>query len=92
MAMKAFAAEASARLALYRGPLALRLTIDRTGVVASCDVLRDRVIHPDPGETEWQFLLVRLIEQFGVLRFPASEGETVAIQPVVFGGPLVPPT
>jgi Rps23 Pro-64 3,4-dihydroxylase Tpa1-like proline 4-hydroxylase len=87
-ALQAFTAEASARIALYRGPLTLRLTIDRIGSVAKCDVLLDRVVHLDPGHVEWELLRGRLVERLHKLQFPSAEGETVLIQPILFGGVL----
>lgn len=87
-AIRGFSADASARIALYSGPLTLRLSIDRAGRVAKCEVLLDRVIHPDPGHVEWEPLMTELVGRLRRLRFPAAEGETVLIQPILFGGVL----
>jgi hypothetical protein len=78
----------SAEAALYNGPLILRLTIAASGHVAACSVMVDRVIHPDPGHVEWEPLRAKLVERFRGLRFPPAGGETVLIQPLLFGGPL----
>jgi hypothetical protein len=83
--------ESSAEAALYNGPLMLRLTIAAGGAVAACAVMVDRVIHPDPGHVEWEPLRAKLVERFRGLRFPPAGGETVLIQPLLFGGPLAEP-
>lgn len=80
--------EFSAEGALYNGPLILRVTIAAGGAVAACEVMVDRVIHPDPGHVEWEPLRAMLVERFMGLRFPATGGETVLIQPLLFGGPV----
>jgi hypothetical protein len=48
----------------------------------------DRVIHPDPGHVEWESLRAKLVARFENLRFPAADGETMLIQPLLFGGPV----
>lgn len=78
----------SAAAALYNGSLILRLTIAAAGSVAACRVLVDRVLHPDPGHVEWEPLRAKLVERFERLRFPPAAGETVLIQPLMFGAPL----
>ncbi len=80
--------EWSAEVALYNGPLILRLTIAATGSIAACEVMVDRVIHPDPGHVEWEPLRAKLVGRFEALRFPPAGGETVLIQPLLFGGPV----
>jgi Rps23 Pro-64 3,4-dihydroxylase Tpa1-like proline 4-hydroxylase len=87
-ALRIFATEAAARVLLYHGPLALRLTINASGSVVNCSVLLDRVIHRDPGDAEWQNLRAQLIARLSEPKFPAALGETVVIQPVLFGPPL----
>jgi hypothetical protein len=84
-ALARFAGEMAASVALYHGPLALRLTIDGSGAVAACDLLLDRVVHPDAGDTEWPALRAALVARLAALKFPASRGRTVLIQPVLFG-------
>jgi hypothetical protein len=83
--------EASAAAALYNGPLIMRLTIAAGGAVTACAVMVDRVIHPDPGHVEWEPLRAKLVARFGGLRFPPAGGETVLIQPLLFGGPVGEP-
>ncbi len=78
--------ELSAEVALYHGPLILRLTIAAGGAVAACEVIVDRVLHPDPGHVEWEPLRAKLVGRFKGLRFPPAGGETVLIQPLLFGG------
>jgi hypothetical protein len=80
--------EWSAEVALYNGPLILRLTIAATGAVAACQVMVDRVLHPDPGHVDWEPLRAKLVGRFAGLRFPPAKGETVLIQPLLFGGPV----
>jgi hypothetical protein len=78
----------AARLRLYHGPMALRLTVGANGSVEDCRVLMDRVIHPDPGDAEWEPWVERLIKRLRMSRFVAAEGPTVIIQPLIFGGAL----
>jgi hypothetical protein len=80
--------ELSAEVALYNGPLILRLTIAAGGAVAACQVMVDRVLHPDPGHVEWDSLRAKLVERFQGLTFPPAGGESVLIQPLLFGGPV----
>ena len=80
--------EWSAEVALYNGPLILRVTIAATGAVAVCQVMVDRVLHPDPGHVEWESLRAKLVARFERLRFPPADGETMLIQPLLFGGPV----
>jgi hypothetical protein len=87
-ALRAFVADAPAQLALYHGPLAVRLTIGPSGAVERCAALLDRVMHPDPGNTEWEPLLARLIDCLGAAQFPPADGQTTIIQPVMFGAPV----
>ena len=86
--LDAFVNDTSAQLALYHGPLALRITISRNGAVANCTVLLDRVIHRDPGHTEWEPLLAAMVDLINRAKFPEAEGETIVIRPIIFGGPL----
>lgn len=87
-ALRAFAGSAPAELALYHGPLALRLSIARSGKVEECAVLLDRVMHRDPGHTGWEPLLAQLLDRLRLVAFPSAEGETTAILPVMLGGAL----
>jgi len=81
----------SAEVALYNGALILRLTIAAGGVVAASQVMVDRVLHPDPGHVEWESLRAKLVARFEGLKFPPAGGETVLIQPLLFGGPVGEP-
>jgi len=83
--------KASAEAALYHGPLVLRLTIAASGAVEAVAVMIDRVIHPDPGHVDWEPLRAKLVERFSHMRFPPASGESVLIQPLLFGGPLGEP-
>ncbi len=81
----------SAEVALYNGALILRLTIAAGGGVAASQVMVDRVLHPDPGHVEWESLRAKLVARFEGLKFPPAGGETVLIQPLLFGGPVGEP-
>jgi hypothetical protein len=87
--LREFGTEAKARAALYHGPVTFRLKIDQSGIVRSCEVLMDRVLHSDHTDVEWDPLRALLMERLRAVRFPSAEGETTVIQPVVFGGPLL---
>jgi Rps23 Pro-64 3,4-dihydroxylase Tpa1-like proline 4-hydroxylase len=80
-----FTAAAGVRLAHYQGPLSLRLTVDAAGLVAECDVMVDRVLHPDPADTAWETLREELCEQLEATRFPPASGASTVILPVMFG-------
>ena len=80
-----FVADAAERLAPYHGPLTLRLTAGASGEVVSCDVLIDRVLHPDVSDTAWESLREQLLERLDALRLPEGSGETVVILPLMFG-------
>jgi len=49
------------------------------------------VLHPDPGHVKWDSLRAKLVERFAGLRFPPAGGESVLIQPLLFGGPVPGP-
>jgi len=85
-ALSQFGSEILAGAPLYHGPLILRLTIDASGALADCEVLVDRVIHPDPGHAGWEAVRFGLLARLKVLKFPPSGGHTILIQPVLFGG------
>ena len=87
-ALRAFVADAPARIALYHGPLAMRLTIGPGGTVEHCAVLLDRVVHRDPGHADWEPLLAQLIDGLKSVAFPPADGETTVIQPIMLGAPL----
>src|SRR5437764_13653363 len=83
--LRGFHDEAAAAVALYHGPLVLRLRIKETGRVADCTVLLDRVMHPDPGHADWERLRARLVDRFQGTTFPPAAGETLLILPISFG-------
>ena len=83
-----FGAELAATIALYAGPLVFRLMINAAGEVEACEVIVDRVIHPDPGHVGWDQVRGDLAGRLKALKFPAAKGRTVLIQPVLFGGGL----
>jgi len=76
--------ELSAEVVLYNGLLSLRLTIAASGAVTACQVMIDRVIHPDPGHVEWEPLRAKLVARFAGLRFPPAGGGAWLIQPLLF--------
>jgi len=90
-ALSQFGSEILAAATLYHGPLILRLTIDASGALAGCEVLVDRVIHPDPGHAGWEAVRFGLLARLKALKFRPSGGHTILIQPVLFGG-NTPPT
>jgi len=75
-------------LALHHGVLVLHLVIGPDGAVAACDVILDRVMHPDAGNADWPRWRQGLIAQLRGLRFAAGDGVTEVIQPLIFGAPL----
>jgi hypothetical protein len=79
-----FAASCTARLALYQGPLVLRFVVSPSGSVQSCEVLVDRVVHPDPGHSEWEPLRAELIKRLMAVKFPIAHGTTTVTQPFAF--------
>lgn len=89
--LSTFAIDATARIGLYRGILGLRLLIAPDGSVSRCAVIVDRVIHPDPGDVEWESLRGDLVERMTALTFPAAPGETILTQTIAFGEPIPPP-
>jgi len=84
-ALGQFSREAEAGLALYHGPLVLRLTIEPSGAVGGCDIMVDRVIHRDPGHADWEAVRAGLVARLRALKFAAAGGRTVLVQPVIFG-------
>jgi Rps23 Pro-64 3,4-dihydroxylase Tpa1-like proline 4-hydroxylase len=87
-AIRSFRDEAATRLSLYHGIVSFSLLIAPSGRVRSCDVLMDRVLHPDSGHVEWEPLRDNLAARLRALRFASAERETRVIQPVVFGREL----
>jgi hypothetical protein len=85
--LRRFREEAAAAVGLYHGPLVLRLRIAQAGSVAGCDVLLDRVLHPDPGHADWDGVRDRLVERFRKTKFPTAGAETMLTQPIAFGSP-----
>ena len=86
--LRQIGADCSAEAALYNGPLILRLTIAASGAVGGCQVMVDRVLHPDPGHVDWLPLRANLVGRFARLQFPHADKETVLIQPLLFGGAI----
>jgi hypothetical protein len=82
--LRDFDARHTARIALYQGPLVLRFVIGPNGSVETCEVLVDRVVHPDPGHMEWEPLRDDLVNRFKKLKFPAETSETTVTQPLAF--------
>jgi 2OG-Fe(II) oxygenase superfamily len=84
-ALQAFTNEASGHLALYQGPLVVRLIVDAAGQTEECELVIDRVLHPARGNEEWEPLREQLCERLDKLRFPAAPGQTKVILPIMFG-------
>ena len=74
----------------YHGPVTIRIEVSAAGE-ASCQVVLDRVTHPDPDDRRWPVLLNDLVAQFGAMRLPPAEGPSRMLIPVTFGLPLPPP-
>jgi hypothetical protein len=89
-ALAGFGGALAATIALYTGPLVFRLTINASGSVEICEVIVDRVVHPDPGHVGWEQVRGNLADRLKALKFPAANGRSILIQPVLFGGGLVP--
>jgi 2-oxoglutarate-Fe(II)-dependent oxygenase superfamily protein len=85
-----FGVEMAASVALYHGPLVFRVTVNAAGAVEACEIIVDRVIHPDPGHVGWESVRANLAGRLKALKFPAAKGRTVLIQPVLFGGRIAP--
>ncbi len=72
----------------YHGLLTLRLDVQPDGAIATCRLLLDRVLHPDPGDRRWTALANDLVARFSALAFPAAAGPSVIIVPLTFGTQL----
>jgi len=80
-----FDARYLAHIALYHGLLVLRFVVSPTGSIATCEILIDRVIHADPGHSEWEALRGQIVTRVKSLKFPSAEGETTVTLPLSFG-------
>ena len=89
-ALESFASADADRLRLYPGPISLRLNIDPNGAVDECEIIIDRVVHPDPNDPHWENLREDLCERLEALRFPAAAGPSKVILPVLLGTPPKP--
>jgi Rps23 Pro-64 3,4-dihydroxylase Tpa1-like proline 4-hydroxylase len=83
--IKDFDARYLAHIGLYHGLLVLRFVISAAGSVEICDIVVDRVMHADPGHTEWEPLRGELMSRVKRLKFPPAEGETTVTLPLSFG-------
>jgi Rps23 Pro-64 3,4-dihydroxylase Tpa1-like proline 4-hydroxylase len=86
--LRDFGARNVAQIALYQGPLVLRFIISPRGSVETCEILVDRVVHADPGHTDWEPLRTDLIKKLMALKFPPADGETTVTQPLAFAAHL----
>jgi Rps23 Pro-64 3,4-dihydroxylase Tpa1-like proline 4-hydroxylase len=75
-------------LAGYHGPLVLRIVINGAGQVQSCDVVTDRVTHPDPRNTAWAPWLAGLISRIRAFHLTPTGDVSEVVQPLMFGKPL----
>jgi Rps23 Pro-64 3,4-dihydroxylase Tpa1-like proline 4-hydroxylase len=85
--LRDFGAQNAAQTAIYQGPLVLRFSISPRGFVETCEIVVDRVVHPDLGHTDWEPLRTNLIEKLTALKFPPAGGRTTVTQPLAFAGP-----
>lgn len=74
----------------YQGPLTARLDISPDGSVAGGQLLLDRVIHPDPHDGRWPALAREVLDRLSAQRFPAAEGASILIVPIIFGAAMGP--
>jgi hypothetical protein len=72
----------------YQGPLTARLDIRPDGTVSDARLMLDRVIHPDGQDPRWPTLAGQLLARLGATRFPAAEGASTLIVPIIFGAPM----
>jgi hypothetical protein len=72
----------------YQGLISVQLDILPDGSVADCRLLLDRVIHADARDTRWPGLARALLAQLAAARFPAADGPTRLMLPIVFGAPV----
>ena len=72
---------AGARLRSHHGPLVLRVIVGETGAVEICEIMLDRVMHPDVGDAEWEPWVESLVKLVKAVKFPPAEGPTEIIQP-----------
>ena len=84
-ALGAFRDEAAATAGLYHGPLVLRFRVAPAGSITDCQVLLDRVMHPDPGHADWERFRDRLIGRLRSAKYPPAAGETTITLPIGFG-------
>ena len=80
-----FDARYLAHIALYHGLVVLRFVVSPTGSIATCEILIDRVLHADPGHSEWEALRGEIVTRVKSLKFPSAEGETTVTLPFSFG-------
>ena len=72
----------------YLGLVSAQLDILADGSVTDCRLLLDRVIHPDARDARWHGLARALVAQLAAARFPAADGPTRLMLPIVFGPPV----
>jgi hypothetical protein len=70
----------------HHGPLTVRLDIAPHGRVAECRLLLHRVARADGGDPGP--LVDLIVDELSIARFPAANAPTVAIVPILVGGPL----
>jgi hypothetical protein len=88
-AVQAFAGELNAaRAGVYHGPLVVRLLIDASGHVHTCDLLLDRVKEINSGNSVPETHIASLMAKLSALAFLPSTGETSMTLPIMFGGDL----
>jgi hypothetical protein len=80
--------EAAATIQLYHGPLVVTFEVMPNGKTADVGVLLDRVVGEHEGDIDWEPLKALFIRRFGKATFPAAEGKTRVILPIIFGKPL----
>jgi len=72
----------------YQGLLSAQIDIQPNGTVSNCRLLLDRVIHPDARDTRWPGLTHALLGCLAAARFPAANGPSRLMLPIIFGAPI----
>jgi hypothetical protein len=70
----------------HHGPLTVRLEVAPNGRVSDCRLLLHRVARSDGGSPD--ALVEMILDELSIARFPAAGAATVAIVPILVGGPL----
>jgi hypothetical protein len=84
-AIEAFTRNAPTKLEDYHGPLILSLSVAPDGALVGARAMVDRVIHVAGPSPIWTAIVGGLLTRLSALRFPAADGPTQLILPLLFG-------